>query len=1649
MLHAIFVVCRGDSTAASRARDATETAWVSPRIWTGLKRLVWLVIVALLPVVFSVEAVRGQGSTDSDLVARLINRLTTTVAEDEGKAAFVPPPREVVRPLVAAAKALQQKKYGVAAQTLGDFLTGDLSQDYLLQIGDADAISLRNAARELLASIPSEELGDYQLKFSAIAEQQLERGLETGDRKILANVSSRYFFTDAGMQATMLLGHLQLEQGELVAAAAAFQRIVNYPKARQRYEPEASVLLATSLLLVGNEPAAQIVLADLVERNNAAARRAPLKFLDNNVELPRSSDVALEWLVELIGRSPLKVNTLMREWRMVSGNPQRNAASLAGLPLFVPNWSVSIHPDEATETEMRNRLARKIAAGAVVIPALKPLAVENMIIMRNAAQMIGVDFQSGKRVWVYPPENPIVTPQKSASGDARDEAKRESSNAGVENRIMFDSIYGEASSDGKSIFVIPRTASIEAPSLNDEQMTVGDPFGDATDGTGANVLNAVRLDRQGALRWQVGGISGHEEPKLANVQFYGAPLPLDGILYAICRQKEVILLTAIDSESGKLIWSQQLAVSPIQDYDEDEVYPTTTTGSLSPSFSNGILVCPTGLGTLVGVSVDDRSLLWGFNFHKAGMEIDPFAQGFTDGAPIYGSQTGASRDAWLENRIVIDQGLVAFTPRFEREMVVLDLLSGRPIRSATSVGPSAQSRGALFLGCINAGRALVVAIDHCRLVDLYSGREIWRTELQSFGSPSGTGFFTSESYYLPTTSAEVIEISLSNGEITRSNVAPQVLGNLIVYRGSIVSHGLDRLISIAQDQPAEQLLARLPKEAVPTWNMELVKAQLLVQKGDIRGAIEAAENAWRINPNDIAKKFLATFYTQQMFRDPEFASPVMKQLSDNDAVLRLQLRLAAMEQMDDQRAANLIWDILRTAQSEELAQVVEIPWQLGTKDNRKSAAAIRLDRWLGTRLSNAIQGGQATEAINRILESVQQLNISHSTRWQLYAGIGFANLSSERLVAAAKLFETTNSHGAEEMLRIAGERLDGPVAETAAVAHLNNLLTQNRLVEALAFCESMPGSTGDPKLQAKISEVRARMDVIGPENQLSGFGRNALCRRLNGGEWDGDFRDATVGNSTVISNFSLGLQQPSEPTFKVFGKDNVIAFDRFGAPIIAFRTTDSSTAELSEKDQELSSSRRMIVGGNSYDLDDNGQWGPKLVGNCFSRGNRRLLHTDQGLWVLQLDYSNLEESVCLWSRTKIDLGKLSRGSLPASFGGTGTKVVRNAFLAMITEQDEVVYCDAGSLRCVNALDGLLIWQASGSQPVSHLLIHGREVVAYDSQVGVVRKFSLGDGRLLKTVQGPPDLEFATTTENLLIGIRRERGEETLVGYDPFEEKTVWARRMNPKSKAHVFGLDRLALIEPRGALQLVDLKTGTTTGSMSIPYGNMATSNIWGLDVHQVGDRLLVSVLTKAPEASIDFNRDTTWIRLNQINTLAELSTGYLFCVDAKSSEPKWESPLRFEGMQWLIPEASHVSLLVGMRRFDLNSYERDLERMEHQYYFIDLVTGEQVARIANAPVLLTSWSLRAFPTEKKVWAQLGASCLELNFQTDGPPRPRSQLTLRRALPAPSEWLTVKTEVVSVPVSRAKIIERLKKAQEELDANRQELQKKLREQGEK
>ena len=54
---------------------------------------------------------------------------------------------------------------------------------------------------------------------------------------------------------------------------------------------------------------------------------------------------------------------------------------------------------------------------------------------------------------------------------------------------------------------------------------------------GTNRLAARELRTQGKLKWEVGGVTGEDEPKLAGAFFLGPPLPLLGNLYALAEMK--------------------------------------------------------------------------------------------------------------------------------------------------------------------------------------------------------------------------------------------------------------------------------------------------------------------------------------------------------------------------------------------------------------------------------------------------------------------------------------------------------------------------------------------------------------------------------------------------------------------------------------------------------------------------------------------------------------------------------------------------------------------------------------------------------------------------------------------------------------------------------------------------------------------------------------------------------------------------------------------------------------------------------------------------------------------------------------------------------------------------------------------------------
>ena len=140
-----------------------------------------------------------------------------------------------------------------------------------------------------------------------------------------------------------------------------------------------------------------------------------------------------------------------------------------------------------------------------------------------------------------------------------------------------------------------------SPSGSQNGMNTGSPY---------NVLSAYELrSRQGKRIWSVSAF-GEDAAPSERPFFLGPPLPLDGQLYSLVEIRGEIRLVVLSPSNGKLLWSQSLAL--VQPERHDPLLHRTS--GISPSFANGILICPTGVGAVVAVNLTTRSLLWAYEY---------------------------------------------------------------------------------------------------------------------------------------------------------------------------------------------------------------------------------------------------------------------------------------------------------------------------------------------------------------------------------------------------------------------------------------------------------------------------------------------------------------------------------------------------------------------------------------------------------------------------------------------------------------------------------------------------------------------------------------------------------------------------------------------------------------------------------------------------------------------------------------------------------------------------------------------------------------------------------------------------------------------------------------------------------------------------
>src|SRR5690606_8183324 len=130
----------------------------------------------------------------------------------------------------------------------------------------------------------------------------------------------------------------------------------------------------------------------------------------------------------------------------------RNGITQGSSPLLEPRWRVPTAIEPRTE-ELVERLRQAYSDRDVCgLPALHPLIVNDVVLMRTSNNLLAVDFSTGKRLWEVPVDDAIgrlFEGDSSAGNNPR--ATFDHLNV-LEQRMWEDATYGTLSSDGRYVF---------------------------------------------------------------------------------------------------------------------------------------------------------------------------------------------------------------------------------------------------------------------------------------------------------------------------------------------------------------------------------------------------------------------------------------------------------------------------------------------------------------------------------------------------------------------------------------------------------------------------------------------------------------------------------------------------------------------------------------------------------------------------------------------------------------------------------------------------------------------------------------------------------------------------------------------------------------------------------------------------------------------------------------------------------------------------------------------------------------------------------------------------------------------------------------------------------------------------------------------
>ena len=812
--------------------------------------------------------------------------------------------------LAAAAEYAQEKDWKNALRLLQFVLDGkpDTLTRIAGQSGRPDRyVSACAEAERMLATLPAAGREVYQRTYGPRAAELLKQARGDKDAERLTQIVQHYLYTDAGAASLEELARHHYRAGQLHFAALGYAKLFEH-LGLARWTTE-DLYHATIAFQRQSKP----VLADLTRKQLLARSR------DNVLDLG-SRKLPAEELRKEIDRTASPRPT--DDWPVYRGNAERSARGVGGPPFLVPLWRKAMLFDEEKENPesyRRIREAEKLLRERKqpILTAFSPITVSvtrnekqvPLVIYKNYWGLVarslkkashpGGQFQAGDIFWASPSGwslERLLHPHRDARKsqmmtDWLNFYVGQKSRLGQKPEILFEnSTVSTLSTDGQYVYAVEDLA-VPPPSLR--RFNFGFLLGgmnptsnfsqEVQDAISHNRLQAYSLATNGKLTWELG--DSYEKGPLSDCYFLGPPLPFGGLLYILIERNQQFCLVCLDPEArGKVVFILPLATIavPLKDDSFRRIWAAPL------AYSDGILVCPTNSGIVLGVDLLSRSVVWAcpyeawYSAPKAD-ESGILKPGWTftpDGRTM---RALPPPDHWRASAPVISDGMVVYAPPDALSLFCVSLRDGSLLWSRK------KKDDELYLGGVYSGIVVIVGKGSVEGIRLASGESLWKLET---GMPSGQGIAAGEVYYVPLQESmrskepEICAIDMHKGRIiahlkTRNK---DVLGNLLFFQGQMLSVTPWEIAAYPDLQSKiGQINERLGRDANDPVGLT-ERGSLRRNKGELSGAIEDLRYALKNKPDrdtrHRARSLLFEALTELFRRDIRQADKDLKEYEE-------------------------------------------------------------------------------------------------------------------------------------------------------------------------------------------------------------------------------------------------------------------------------------------------------------------------------------------------------------------------------------------------------------------------------------------------------------------------------------------------------------------------------------------------------------------------------------------------------------------------------------------------------------------------------------------------------------------------------------------------------------------------------------------------